>query len=59
MKGWKTALAAMLVTVVGAAEQFFGAVEMNPDTQGYVLMGIGVLMAALRAVTSTPLFKDE
>lgn len=58
MKGWKTALAAALITVVGAAETFFGAVQMDPDTQGYVLMGIGVLMAGLRAVTSTPIFKD-
>jgi len=58
MRGWKTALAAALITIVGAAETFFGAVEMNTETQGYVLMGIGVLMAGLRAVTTTPIFKD-
>jgi len=60
MKGWKTALAALLITVVGATETFFKGVEfVNEDTQGYVLMGIGVLMAGLRAVTSSAIFSDE
>ena len=60
MKGWKTALAALLITVVGGLETFFEGVQfVNEDTQGYVLMGIGVLMAGLRAVTTTPLFQDE
>ena len=59
MKGWKTALFAALVTTVGAMEAFFKAVEMDPTTQGYVLMGIGVVTAGLRAVTSTPMFKKD
>ena len=59
MKGWKTALAAALITVVGAAQTFFQSVEMDTETQGYVLMGIGVAMAGLRAVTSSPIFTDE
>lgn len=59
MRGWKTALAALLVTMLGAAQTFFEAVEMDGDTQGYVLMGIGVGMAALRALTTTPIFRDD
>jgi len=59
MRGWKTALSAFLITTVGASQTFFESVTMDADTQGYVLMGIGVLMAALRALTSTPIFQDN
>jgi|DEB0MinimDraft_3_1074331.scaffolds.fasta_scaffold569023_2 hypothetical protein len=59
MRGWKTALSAFLITTVGAAQAFFESVDMDTETQGYVLMGIGVVMAALRAVSSTPIFQDR
>lgn len=59
MKGWKTAAVAAGITVLGALQAFFQSVEMEPATQGYVLMGIGGLMAALRAVTSSAMFTQE
>jgi len=59
MRGWKTALAALLVTIFGALQSFFETVEMDNETQGYVLMGIGTGMAVLRALTSTPIFQDD
>ena len=59
MKGWKTAALAAGVTLLGAAQKFFESVEMSADTQGIVLMVIGGLIAAARAVTSTPMFKSE
>jgi hypothetical protein len=59
MKGYKTALVALAITTVGAVQTFFQQVEMDPQTQGWILMGIGVAMAGLRAITTSPLFKDE
>ena len=57
MKGWKTAAFAFAITTLGGAQAFFQSVEMDPATQGYVLIGIGGAIAALRAVTSTPMFE--
>lgn len=59
MRGWKTALAALLIAIFGALQAFFETVEMNTSTQGYVLMGIGIVMTTLRALTSTPIFQDD
>lgn len=58
MKGWKTALFALALTIVGGVQVFFETVTMDPTTQGYVLAGIGVVTAGLRAVTSTPIFNE-
>lgn len=59
MKGWKTALVAFLVTTFGASQTFVQSIEMDAQVQGYVLMGIGIAMAGLRAVTTSPMFKGE
>ncbi|MCR9093468.1 MAG: hypothetical protein NXI30_04570 [bacterium] len=59
MKGWKTALVALLIVIFGGLQTFFESVEMDTSTQGWVLMGIGVVMTTLRAMTSTPIFQDD
>jgi len=58
MRGWKTALAALLIAIFGALQAFFETVEMDTSTQGYVLMGIGTAMTILRALSTTPIFQD-
>jgi len=60
MKGWKTAAVAALITVAGAAQTFFSSVTFaDEQTGGYVMMAIGMIMAGLRAITSSPIFHDE
>ena len=59
MKGYKTAAVALAITVLGGVQAFFQSVEMDTETQGWVLMGIGGVMAALRAVTSSPMFSSD
>lgn len=60
MKGWKTAGVAALITIAGAAQTFFESVTFADEaTSGYVLMAIGMVMAGLRAVTTSPIFSEE
>lgn len=59
MKGWKTAAFALAVTVLGGVQAFFQSVEMDTETQGYILMGIGAAVAGLRAVSTTAIFQGD
>jgi hypothetical protein len=53
-KGWKTLAASLAVAVVGVLQATDWTTIVPPDKVGPVMVGIGVLMAALRAVTDGP-----
>ena len=57
MGGWKTISFALVLTVLGAIQQFIADAPLDPEVQGYVLMGIGVVVGALRFVTNSPVFQ--
>lgn len=59
LNGYKTFVAALAITIFGALEAFDFTQFLNADTAGYVTTGLGIVMFILRALTSTPLFKDE
>ncbi len=57
MKGKKTLLYSALVIALGALEAAEGLIPA--DTAGYALMVVGVGIAALRIVTTSPLWDQE
>ena len=54
LTGWKTLIVAALVALVGVAQQADWVTLVGSKDSGYVIAGIGVLMAVLRLITSTP-----
>jgi len=60
MKGWKTLIFALLVAVAGVLQTFDWAsvVPQDKTWSGAMMMAIGVAIAALRAVTSTPVGRN-
>lgn len=59
MKGYKTILAAIAVIVMGALEQF-DVTSIIPDQyDGLALAVVGLVMAGLRLITSTPVGNKE
>jgi hypothetical protein len=59
MKGWKTMLVSIVIAVVGVLQSADWATIVSPQNVGPVMLGIGVLVAVLRAITSTPLGRRE
>lgn len=61
MKGFRTIILAVAVTAVGAvqATDFVQLIPDDPQTVGWIMTGLGVAMALLRQLTTTPLFKPE
>ena len=60
MRGWKTALVSLLITIFGAVQAFLSeSVEMSSETNGIVMMAIGAVMAILRYITTTPIFQTD
>lgn len=60
LNGWKTALVSLLITIFGAVQAFLTeSVEMSSETNGIVMMAIGAVMAILRYMTTTPIFKSD
>ena len=57
MKGWRTIAVSIGIIVLGAAQSVAEVIPMSESTGGIVLMVIGGLMAALRAVSTTALGK--
>ena len=53
-KGWKTLAASLAIAVVGVLQATDWTTIVPPDKVGPVMVGIGVLMAVLRAVTNGP-----
>lgn len=54
LKGWKTLVVAILVTVVGALQSMDWATLVTTETAGFVLTVLGVTMAVLRFLTDSP-----
>jgi len=54
LKGWKTLIVATLVALAGVAQQADWISLIGPTNAGYVLTGVGILMAILRFLTNTP-----
>ena len=59
LKGGRTALIGLLLTVLGALQGFeWTTIVSNPSTAGFIISGIGALMIVLRAITDTPMFNS-
>jgi hypothetical protein len=56
-KGWKTLAASLAVAIAGVLQATDWTTVVPPDKVGPVMVGIGVLMAVLRAVTDGPMGK--
>ena len=54
-KGWKTLLASLAIAIMGVLQATDWTTIVPPDGVGPVMVGIGVLMAVLRAVTDGPM----
>lgn len=57
MSGYKTAIIAALVAVVGALQGLNWAdlIPTDPQTVGWLTSGLGLVMFVLRWVTTTPI----
>ncbi len=60
LKGKKTAIFALILVMLGAAEGFeWVSMFDDPVTAGWIVSGIGAIAMVLRAFTTTPILKDE
>ena len=57
LKGWKTLLLSLGIAAAGVLQSADWATIVPSGAVGPVMIGIGVAVAALRAVTSTPVGK--
>ena len=57
-KGWKTLAASLAIAVAGVLQATDWTTIVPPDKVGPVIVGIGVLMAVLRAMTDGPIGKN-
>jgi len=60
MKGWRTLALALSVAVIGVLQAFDWAsiIPQDKTWTGIAMMAIGGAIAALRAVTNTPIGKQ-
>lgn len=55
MKGYKTLIASALITIIGGLQQI-GVIDLIPEHfQGVAIALLGLVMAGLRMVTTTPI----
>lgn len=59
LKGFKTILASVALIVIGVLEQLDVTELVGEQWTGLALAGIGVVVAALRMVTTTPVGTGE
>lgn len=61
MQGWKTLSFALAVAVAGVAQTFDWATVVPQDKtwSGIAMIAVGGAIAALRAMTSTPIGQDK
>ena len=59
LTGKKTVIVSLLITIFGALESFDFTQLLGGDIAGYVVTGIGIIMFVLRALTTTPILKNE
>ncbi len=53
-KGWKTLIASLAIAVIGVLQATDWTTIVPPERVGPVMVGIGVVMAVLRALTDGP-----
>jgi len=55
-KGWWTLIASLVFVILGQLQTWdWITLIQDPKTAGWIMTGIGILMAALRVITSTPI----
>lgn len=59
MKGWKTIATSVAVVLIGVLEQFDVAQVVPDQFDGLAIALVGVVMAGLRLVTTTPIGTKE
>jgi hypothetical protein len=61
IKGYRTVIFAVILAILGAAQVLLPNLQgvITPELYGYITFGIGVMIAGLRAVTTTPLGKRD
>ena len=59
VKGWKTTIMGVVVSIIGFLQTFDLGKIVAPDKVGYWLLGIGILAVILRAMTTTAIGKKE
>lgn len=58
MKGWKTLIFAAVLALAGVIEQFDWITVIPEGWDGVVLLVVGVVVAWLRKLTTTPIMKN-
>lgn len=53
-KGWRTLIVSLLLAVVGVLQTADWATIVGPAAVGPVMLGVGAVVAVLRAFTDTP-----
>ena len=53
-KGWRTLIVSVILAVVGVLQTADWATIVGPAAVGPVMLGIGAVVAVLRALTDTP-----
>lgn len=61
MQGWKTVIVAGALVLVGFLQSldWVSLIPNDPKTVGWIVSAIGIVMGALRAASSTPVFKSS
>lgn len=59
LRGYKTFIISLLITIFGALEAYDFTAFLTADNAAYTTAGIGALMFVLRAVTKTPMFNND
>jgi len=59
MKGWKTILFAVIVSVIGTLEAFDWASIIPDKIEAFVLPIVGLIFMYLRSITTTPVGKSK
>lgn len=59
MQGWKTILFAVAIGGLGAIQEADLAAIINEENAGLAMIAIGAVIAILRKLTSTAIFKKE
>ncbi|HZP20100.1 MAG TPA: hypothetical protein VFB16_07795 [Bauldia sp.] len=59
LKGWRTLLLALGLSTVGVLQSADWATIVPPQSVGPVMLGVGVAVGVLRALTTTPIGQKE
>jgi hypothetical protein len=59
LKGWRTILLSIGLSAVGVLQTADWATIVKPGQVGPVMLGVGILVGVLRALTDTPVGKNQ